>query len=118
MCRPNMSSSSAGEASRSAMPPSRWTRTSNYKLVNTAEQIRHRIGSSWSEGSRHYRLQDGYYQFTLKEGRVEEPDYWRAQGTLIQDDQAIGQLEMRVSGTSGSLVLTLGDGETVLKSWD
>ena len=90
----------------------------DYKLVNTAQQIRHRIGSSWSEGSRHYRLQDGYYQFTLKEGRLEEPDYWRAQGTLIQDDQAIGQLEMRVSGASGSLVLTLGDGQTVLKSWD
>ncbi len=66
----------------------------DYKLVNTAERIRHRIGSSWSEGSGRYSLQDGYYQLALTDGRLAVADYWQAQGTLLQDDQAIGTLEM------------------------
>lgn len=99
------------------VPIARWI-TRPAPTLHTAERIRHRIGSSWSEGSGRYSLQDGYYQLALTDGRLAVADYWQAQGTLLRDDQAIGTLEMRVSGASGRLVLAANDGEIVVKSWE
>lgn len=88
-----------------------------YRLLNTSQQVKQAFSLAWVQGDDRYQLQDGYVQYTLRAGLPVEPDFWRAQGTLLKNTGSYGEISLQ--STTGTFQMVLvGPQETiVLREW-
>jgi len=88
-----------------------------YKMVNVAENTKQALIFSWTHDDAHYELHDGFWQ-TAYNGVRSEPEFWRAEGTLLRNGSSYGGLHMKTLPGAFQLILYTPDEEIILKRWE
>lgn len=88
-----------------------------YKLVNTVDQIRQAFALSWTHNNDQYELQEGYWQVAFRDGRQVDEDFWHATGVLLRNGERYGELHMKMLPGLAQLVLSMPNETLVLREW-
>lgn len=89
-----------------------------YKMVNVAENTKQVLTFSWTHDGAHYELHDGFWQTAFYNGVRSEPDFWRAEGTLLRNGSSYGELHMKTMPGSFQLILYMSNDEIMLDEWE
>lgn len=89
-----------------------------YKMVNGAENIKQALTFSWTHDGAYYELHDGFWQTAFYNGVRSEPEFWRAEGTLLRNGSSYGELYMKTIPGAFQLMLYTPDEEIILKRWE
>ncbi|MEZ4735838.1 MAG: hypothetical protein R3E79_52785 [Caldilineaceae bacterium] len=88
-----------------------------YKLVNTVDQIKQAFALFWTHNNDEYELQEGYWQAAFRDGRQVDEDFWHATGVLVRNGERYGELYMKILPGLAQLVLSLPNETLVLREW-
>ncbi len=74
------------------------------------------VNSQWSEGATRYQFHSLSYTTAMTNGRPDISSY-SAQGSVVTNDRAVGQAEMKVTSSTTTLLLVGASGRVTLKTW-
>jgi len=87
----------------------------------TAENVFRSFNTAWTVDGTRFQYQNGVLQSVFRDGRPTEWDVdnspWQAEGTLLVNDQAVGNLTIGSEGNFIKVWLQLGDRKEELTSW-
>jgi len=91
----------------------------SFSLINVENFVTNKertFNLSWTTGTNHFAMEEGWLRTSYVNGAPAEFDYWRAEGELSRNSNMFGELALNETDFAVDVVLVLDDEQRVLES--